>query len=400
MKTPNDDENEEDMNENDRNQLIKLKNNLGFMCKWKKESILHVTSFKQHKEPEKYYHSHLILYLPWCNEDQLLGGGTTYQDYYEHVQDIVEHNAQNFHLQNDQLDAAINDIADNGPPQIAWDSIAPTIEQNNNNSTENDIVTICNIDSDEDNDNTPPDLDGNSPGQHNINDSRKNKMSRLFEREACKDIMCNSDYHKHLRNLNDGQCTIVMSNRLWCKTYVHKLREGKVHKGYTWYLGGPGGVGKSHVIQLIRWDMIYFLQQTMNVQPDEPLVLLTAPTGLAAFNIGGITLHSAFMLHCSNNSDVTDFEKRSTMHLKLKNVMLCVIDEISMVGLPRFNQICDTLKKIKQNSEDWGGICILAAGDFYQLPPVGNLQFTCVHVKYFVQLTWPHSYGMILRFMN
>ena len=107
------------------------------------------------------------------------------------------------------MDAAINDIADNGPPQIAWDSIAPTIEQNNNNSTENDIVTIDNI-----------------------------------------DIMCNSDYCKHLRNLNDGQC--IMSNRLWCKTYVCKLCEGKVHKGYTWYLGGPGGVGKSHVIQLIR----------------------------------------------------------------------------------------------------------------------------------------------------
>ena len=88
--------------------------------------------------------------------------------------------------------------------------------------------------------------------------------------------------------------------------------------------------------------MIYFLQQTMNVQPDEPLVLLTAPTGLAAFNIGGITLHSAFMLHCTNNSDVTDFEKRSTMHLKPKNLMLCVIDEISMVGSPRFNQIWHT----------------------------------------------------------
>ena len=77
-------------------------------------------------------------------------------------------------------------------------------------------------------------------------------MSRFFEREACKDIMCNSDYCTHLRNLNDGQRTIVMSNRLWCKTYVCKLHEGKVHKCYTWYLCGPGGVGKSHVIQLIR----------------------------------------------------------------------------------------------------------------------------------------------------
>ena len=91
------------------------------------------------------------------------------------------------------MDAAINDIADNGPPQIAWDSIAPTIEQNSNNSSENYIVTICNIDSDEDDDNTPPDLDDNPLGQHGINDSRKNKMSRLFEREAHKDIMCNSN---------------------------------------------------------------------------------------------------------------------------------------------------------------------------------------------------------------
>ena len=90
----------------------------------------------------------------------------------------------------------------------------------------------------------------------------------------------------------------------------------------------------------------------MNVQLDEPLVLLTAPIGLAAFNIGGITLHSAFILHCTNNSDVTNFGKRSTMHLRLKNLMLCVIDEISMVGSPRFNQICDTPKKIKHNSED------------------------------------------------
>ena len=171
---PNDDENEDDLNENYINQFIKLKNNLGFMRKRKKESILHVTSFKQHKEPEKYYHAHLILYLPWHNEDQLLGGGTTYH--------------------NDQMDTAINDIADNGPPQIAWDSIAPTIEQNNNNSSENDIITIHNIDSDEDDDNTPPDLDDNPLGQHGINDSRKNKMSRLFEREAHKDIMCNSNY--------------------------------------------------------------------------------------------------------------------------------------------------------------------------------------------------------------
>ena len=111
------------------------------------------------------------------------------------------------------------------------------------------------------------------------------------------------------------------------------MRKGEIHPGFRWYLSGPGGVGKPFVIQLICHDVIYFLQQTLQVQPDEPLVLLTAPTGLAAFNINGITLHSAFMLHHDNcSTDTNAWEKGSTMQIKLQHLALCVIDEISMVG--------------------------------------------------------------------
>ena len=111
----------------------------------------------------------------------------------------------------------------------------------------------------------------------------------------------------------------------------------------------------------------------MYVDPDQPLVLLTAPTGLATFNIGGITLHSAFMLNSDNNSsEVVDWEKKSTMQMKLNGIALCVIDEVSMVGLSTFNHVCSTLKRIKQSNDDWGGISILAVGDLYQLPPVGQ----------------------------
>ena len=111
------------------------------------------------------------------------------------------------------------------------------------------------------------------------------------------------------------------------------MRKGEIHPGFQWYLSGPGGVGKSFVIQLIRHDVIYFLQQTLWVQPDEPLGLLTAPTGLAAFNINGITLHCAFMLHRDNYStDKNAWEKKINMQIKLQHLALCVIDEISMVG--------------------------------------------------------------------
>ena len=107
----------------------------------------------------------------------------------------------------------------------------------------------------------------------------------------------------------------------------------------------------------------------MKIKPDQPIVLLTAPTGLAAFNIGGVTLHSAFMLCTSGGcAETSGWEKKSTMQIELKSLTLCVIDEISMVGISTFGKICSALKKIKQSSDDWGGVSILAVGDFFQLP--------------------------------
>ena len=103
-----------------------------------------------------------------------------------------------------------------------------------------------------------------------------------------------------------------MCNHVWCKKSVINLQNGLPLDGYKIYLRGPAASGKSHMIKLICWDFIYFLQQSMSVQPNELLVLLTAPTALAAFNIGGVTLHSAFMLK-TNSGKTTSWEKQSTM---------------------------------------------------------------------------------------
>ena len=52
-------------------------------------------------------------------------------------------------------------------------------------------------------------------------------------------------------------------------------------------MSGPGGVGKSHVIRLIHSDTIKLLRLSGCIEPGEVTVLLTAPTGVAAFKIGG-----------------------------------------------------------------------------------------------------------------
>ena len=80
--------------------------------------------------------------MPWNSEDELLGEYNTYEYHYNDVKDVVEHNAEKYHLHSNELDAAINDIPDNGPPEIAWDSIAPTIEQDNVKAADDDRVTM------------------------------------------------------------------------------------------------------------------------------------------------------------------------------------------------------------------------------------------------------------------
>ena len=62
------------------------------------------------------------------------------------------------------------------------------------------------------------------------------------------------------------------------------------------FLSGPGGTGKSHVVHLIQGTCFTFSNTHLKPDEDQPIVLITAPTGSAAFQIGGSKIHSAFLL--------------------------------------------------------------------------------------------------------
>ena len=110
------------------------------------------------------------------------------------------------------------------------------------------------------------------------------------------------------------------------------------------------------------------------VKPDEdqPIVLITAPTGSAAFQIGGSAVHSAFLLH-DNFKSKPSWEKRSQMQLKLEHMMLSITDEIGMVGFKQFQSMNLTMCTLKDTTDgNWGDVCLLAVGILYQLPPIGQ----------------------------
>ena len=105
--------------------------------------------------------------------------------------------------------------------------------------------------------------------------------------------------------------------------------------------------------------------------------MLVAPTGVAAFNIGGLTIHYAFQLPVEHGN-LTRYTKLSAerlhqLRLLCKDVHTIIIDEISMVSYKTLGFIHQRLTEIKGTDDTevyFGGLNIIAVGDFYQLPPV------------------------------
>lgn len=124
------------------------------------------------------------------------------------------------------------------------------------------------------------------------------------------------------------------------------------------FITGKAGTGKSSLLH-------YFKQKS------KKNVIVVAPTGVAAINVGGQTIHSFFRLPPSfiaRNSVRVD-QNISTILNKLDTL---VIDEISMVRCDVMEAIDFLLRKARGSDEPFGGVQIVMFGDLYQLPPVVN----------------------------
>lgn len=78
---------------------------------------------------------------------------------------------------------------------------------------------------------------------------------------------------------------MVTYHREWCKRAVCLLKQHKAVTPYHLFPSGPGGVGKSYVIKMIHTDTVRYMRGVPGVHSTDLTALLTATTGVAAFNI-------------------------------------------------------------------------------------------------------------------
>ncbi|HOX95971.1 MAG TPA: PIF1 family ATP-dependent DNA helicase [Candidatus Woesebacteria bacterium] len=130
----------------------------------------------------------------------------------------------------------------------------------------------------------------------------------------------------------------------------------------AYYVTGKAGTGKSILLK-------YFVTHTGK------RVVVVAPTGVAALNIGGQTIHSLFKMPF--DIDFNDIKVDYRTRELLRNIDTVVIDEVSMVRADLMEAMNIKLQISRGNTLPFGDVQMIMFGDLYQLPPVvsdGELQ--------------------------
>lgn len=135
--------------------------------------------------------------------------------------------------------------------------------------------------------------------------------------------------------------------------------------GENIFLTGAPGAGKTYVLnQYLDYLKDYGIEAA-----------ITAPTGIAASHIGGMTLHSFFGIGIRDTLsqyDIENLTEKKYIWERMKNLKVLVIDEISMLSPNLLNSIDAILKTFKFSSEPFGGVQTILVGDFFQLPPISR----------------------------
>jgi energy-coupling factor transporter ATP-binding protein EcfA2 len=143
------------------------------------------------------------------------------------------------------------------------------------------------------------------------------------------------------------------------------------------FVTGKAGTGKTT-----------FLRNLKLISPKRMIVL--APTGVAAINAGGVTIHSFFQMHfgphipgqtqhqdpSQGNDQKKSFDRSQRFSKEkiniIKSLDLLVIDEISMVRADLLDSIDEVLRRFRDRSKPFGGVQLLMIGDLQQLAPVAK----------------------------
>ena len=316
--------------------------------------ILRWYGFSMDNDPENYYREQLMLFCPWRDESfDLIQSFLTYKECYEHNIEAITRNKSDY-----SADEIVEEILEShcSETNLNNDVTAPEVQHQE--------AIDCAIEP------SPCELYGcfdptQYPNRCNYDLALDMGITRkqLSTTTRVVNSMSTDDYMSLVRSLNQKQLAFFHH-------VLFLLKTGKVP--FHYFLTGGAGVGKSVLTTALYQSVVRYYMKQVGSCPDDIHALLCAPTGKAAYNIGGQTIHSLFCIPAKQSFHYKplDSQQLDAMRVRLQNLNILFIDEVSMVGNKMFNYINHRLQEVFASKQPFGGLSVIAIGDLYQLKPV------------------------------
>ncbi|CAF1099646.1 unnamed protein product, partial [Brachionus calyciflorus] len=315
-----------------------LKNNLGFLHFKNKQFVLKIPhiNINDEKQTEKYFYQMILLFKPWRNEEEEILNQNKFKSLKEYFNHFIKNNYGKS-LFSEFQEARLK------------------IEKAKKYLNE---------------------LDQNFETKEEIEEIEENNLAfnQHTDLQFSKKVLDSDSINKKIDLLNNEQREIFdFVNEIIDHHYKHTILECKCElkiNPIKTYIGGGAGVGKSFLIETIRDSITFKLKDLKKIT-----VATIAPTGIAANNIDGTTIHKFFKIIVTKNKNC-EFYNLNKSSIKMfrelyENLFLIIADEVSMISALMLAQIIYRLEEIFPSSFKENKIVhLLFFGDLLQLKPV------------------------------
>ena len=320
-----------------------------------KNKVIRFRNYRLKNDSEEYYRERLMLYVPWKKETEILGKFGSYEEAFFAKHDEVK-----------------KKIAVYEPMSSVLELVEEELEKENH---ENELVVALSTQYEND-----ILSNADSSASHELALLELDHTSTLYQVDigpllGIRPVHLEPDDVNLIPNImTDDKYELLGHLNIKQEEFhthiMHQAAQGS--EQVLCALHGGAGTGKSTVTHAIYQGLYWLLNKHSGDDFSVSHALLVAPTGKAAYNIHGCTIHHAFMIAANQKLEhrAHSWDHLNTLQNRFHGIKWILLDEFSMVGNTMLKLIHLHLQEAKGNKLPFGGVNIICVGDLYQLQPV------------------------------